>query len=146
LRRQYPREIKAWEELDDKDELADSDAKTDELFEKELTYILHKQDTLIVEIANLSRFLQLPEFHLPALYRCCPFWTRIPENSVTILLDSEQVVKLDPADVIVCRKARESLLEVQTDNVEDLFEVTPADVHEFYCSTPHFWILAIENI
>ena len=132
LQRQYPTDIGEW----------------DKLSESGSPYIIYKEDLLHVEVANLTRRICMPEFHLPALYQCCMVdGGRLLQGSAQLLDDEGQHASLDASDISRCTHAVEKLGELHLKNVSDLFEVTPCDIYdEFYCSTPHRCIPALQNV
>ncbi|EKM50234.1 uncharacterized protein PHACADRAFT_264852 [Phanerochaete carnosa HHB-10118-sp] len=131
LRRHYPKDIEEW----------------DKLRKDYGSFIIGENDVLPIEIANLSRLLHLPEFHLSALYDCCRLPTGTLAHSALRGEASEQRARLDEDDVAACLAARKGLTDVLAANVEDLFEVTPCDIYdEFFCPTPHRCVPATQDV
>lgn len=110
LRLQFPKNIEDWDAVYD-----------------ESSFILGKKDVLLVEIANLCRFLRLPEFHLPALYLCCTLPTKTLKQGAVLKDGEDARVQLNPEDLAICIEAKKTLRTLLETNLENLVEEVPSE-------------------
>lgn len=110
LHRQFPKSIEEWDAVYD-----------------EALFIDGKRDVLLIEIANLCRFLRLKEFHVPALYLCCTLPTRTLKQGAVLKEGEEARVQLNADDLAVCIKAKKVLRKVVEENLEKLVKEIPSE-------------------
>ena len=110
LRLQFPKKIEEWDAVYD-----------------DTSFIQGKKDVLPIEIANLCRFLRLPEFHLPALYLCCTLPTKTLKQGAPLKEGEDAKVQLNPDDLATCIEAKKKLRTLVQTNMESLVWEFPSE-------------------
>lgn len=110
LRLHFPKNIEDWDAVHD-----------------DAGFVSGKKDVLAIEIANLCRFLRLPEFHLPALYLCCTLPTKTLKQGALLDDGCDERAQLNADDLAVCMKAKKTLRKLLEQNLARLVDDIPSE-------------------